>query len=93
MLIKPKVLKTLNSIKRIQPRMTAATFNSNPRATIISCYSLTNVSEESELVAFYDELSSLVRSKPKHNVLVIGGDRNAQIRKNGNNIQPSQHIK
>ena len=65
--------------------MMVATFNGKPRATIISCYSPTNVSEETELVAFYDELSSLVRSIPKHNVLVIGGDMNAQIRKNGNN--------
>ena len=63
----------------------AATFNGNPRATIISCYSSTNVSEEIQLVAFYDELSSLVHSIPKHNVLVIGGDMNAQIWKNGNN--------
>ena len=36
-----------------------------------------------KLIAFYDELSSLVRSIPKHNVLVIGGDMNAQIGKNG----------
>ena len=69
----------------MQPRMMAATFNGNSRETIISCYSPTNVSEETELVAFYDELSSLVRSIPKHNVLVIGGDMNAQIGKNGNN--------
>ena len=65
--------------------MMAATFNGNPRATIISCYSPTNVREETELVTFYDELSSLVRSIPKHNMLVIGGDMNAQIGKNGNN--------
>ena len=58
--------------------MMAATFNGNPRATIISCYSPTNVSEETELVTFYDELSSLVRSIPKHNMLVIGGDMNAK---------------
>ena len=63
----------------------SATFNGNPRATIISCYSPTNVSEETELVTFYDELSSLVRSIPKHNMLVIGGDMNAQIGKKGNN--------
>ena len=50
-----------------------------------SCYSPANVSEETELVIFYDELSSLVRSIPKHNMLVIGGDMNAQIGKNGNN--------
>ena len=81
MLIGPRALKTLNSIERIQLRMMTATFNGNPRATIISCYSHTNVSEETELVAFYNELSSLVRSIPKHNVLVIGGDMNAQIGK------------
>ena len=85
MLIGPRALKTLNSIERIQPRMMAATFNGNPRATIISCYSPTNVNEETELVAFYDELSPLVRSIPKYDVLVIGGDMNAQIRKNRNN--------
>ena len=85
LLIGPRALKTLNSIEKIQPRMMAATFNGNPRATIISCYSPTNVREETELVTFYDELSSLVRSIPKHNMLVIGGDMNAQIGKNGNN--------
>ena len=85
LLIGPRELKTLNSIEKIQPRMMAATFNGNPRATIISCYSPSNVSEETELVTLYDELSSLVRSIPKHNMLVIGGDMNAQIGKNGNN--------
>ena len=37
-LIGPRALKSLNSIERIQPRMMVATFNGNPRATIISCY-------------------------------------------------------
>ena len=85
MLIGPRALKTLNSIERIQPRMMAATFSGNPKATIISCYSPTSVREETELVTFYEELSSLVRSIPKHNLLVIGGDMNAQIGKNRNN--------
>ena len=62
-----------------------ATLNGNPRTTIISCYTPTNVREETELVTFYEELSSLVRRIPKHNVLVIGGDMNAQIGKNGKN--------
>ena len=85
MLIGPRAIKTLNSIERIQPRMMTATFNGNPRATIISCYSPTNLSEETELVTFYNELSSLVRSIPKHNLLIIGGDMNAQIGKNRHN--------
>ena len=84
-LIGPSALKSLKSIERKKPRMMVATFKGNPRARIIICYSPTNVSEETELVAFYDELSSLVRRIPKHNLLVIGGDMNAQIRKNGNN--------
>ena len=63
----------------------AATFNDNPKAKIISCYSPTNVSEETELVTFFEELSSLVCSIPKHNLQVIGGDMNAQIGKNRNN--------
>ena len=63
----------------------AATFNGNPKATIIFCYSPINVSEETELVTFYEELSSIVRSIPKHNLLVIGGDMNALIGKNRNN--------
>ena len=48
--------------------MMAATFNGNARATIISCHSPTHVSEETELVTFYDELSSLVHNIPKHNM-------------------------
>ena len=84
MLIGPQALKSLNSIKKIHPRMMGATFNGKPSATIISCYRPTNVSEETELIAFYDELSSLVCSIPKYNVLVIGGDMNTQIGKNGN---------
>ena len=57
--------------------MIVAAFNGNPSATIISCYSPTNVSEETNLITFHNELSSLVHSILKHNVLVIGGDMNA----------------
>ena len=84
MLIGPQALKSLNSIEKIQPRMMVATFNGKLTATIISCYSPTNVWEETELIVFYNELSSHVRSIPKHNVLVIDGDMNTQIGKNGN---------
>ena len=62
-----------------------ATFNGNSSATIISYNGPNNVSEETDLIAFYNELSSIVRSIPKHNVLIIGRDMNAQIGKNVNN--------
>ena len=84
MLIGPQALKSLSSIEKKHPRMMVATFNGNPSATIISCYSPTNISEETELITFYDELSSLVHSIPKHNVLVICRDMNTQIRKKRN---------
>ena len=46
-------LKSLNMIKKIQRRLILATFNDNPKATIKSCYSPTNVSEEIDLIASY----------------------------------------
>ena len=61
-----------------------ATFNGNPSTTVISCYNPANVGEETDLIFFYNELFSLVRRIPKHNVLVIGGDMNTQIGKNVN---------
>ena len=57
--------------------MMAATFNGYLSTTIISCYSPTNVSDEKDLIVFYDELSSLVRCISKHNVLIVGGDMKA----------------
>ena len=80
MLIGSRVLKSLNSIEKIQPKMMVATFNGNPNATIVSCPTI--VSEETDLIAFNNELSSLVRSIRKHDVLVIGGEMNVQIGKN-----------
>ena len=80
----PGVLQSLSSIEKIQPRVMEATFNGNPSATIISCNSPANFSEETDLIAFYKELSTLIRSIPKHNILVIGGDMNAQIGQNIN---------
>ena len=76
MLIRIQALKSLNSIVKIQPRMMVATFNGNPSATIICCYSPTNVSEETDLITFNDELSSFVCSIPKHNVLIISKNVN-----------------
>ena len=83
MLIKPHAPKSLNGIMKIQPRMMVATFNGNPSATIISCYRPMLVKKLTSAPSF-SELSSLIRSILKHNVLVIGGNMNAQIGKNVN---------
>ena len=37
--------------------MMVTTFDGNPCATIISCYSPTNVSEETDSIAFYNKLN------------------------------------
>ena len=93
MLIGPRALKTLNSIERIQPRMMAAMLNGNPKATIISCYSPTNVSEETELVTFYEELSSLVHSIPKQPASHWRRYECTNREKQKQQIQPTQHVK
>ena len=85
MLLSPRALKSLNSIEKILLRLMVATFNGNPSTTIISCHGSINASNETDLITFYNELSSLVRSIPKHNILIIGRDMNTQIGKGEKN--------
>ena len=79
MLLSSPVLYSLNSIEKIRPRLIISTFNGNLCTTVVSCYSPTNVSDECETTSFYDELSSLTRQVPKHNVFMIGGDMNVKL--------------
>ena len=85
MLLSPRALKPLNCIEKIQQRIMSATFNGNPCMTIVSCYSPTNASNETDIETFHSGLSSLCRHTPTHNVLIIGGDMNAHIGRNENN--------
>ena len=79
MVLSPYATKSLNSIEKITPQILVATFHGNPEPTLISSCSPTSIVDEQEVRDFYDHLSSLNRSVPKHNVLIIGGDLNAQI--------------
>ena len=56
-----------------------ANLQGNPRTTVISCYSHTNVSDENETANLYTEFSAVTRSIPRHDILIIGGDLNAHI--------------
>ena len=56
-----------------------AHFNGNPKATITVCYSPTNVSEQSEIGTFYEQLASSTRQIAKHNVHITTGDFNAHL--------------
>ena len=60
MFLSPRALKSLSSIEKIRPSMMCATFDNNPRIKILSCYSLTNISDETDITTHYNELSSLV---------------------------------
>ena len=56
-----------------------ATFNRNPKCTIISTYSPTNVTSEDTIQEYYSELTTLIHQVLKHNVLFLCGDMNAQV--------------
>ena len=53
--------------------------------TIISCYSPTNASDETDITTFYNELFSIIHHIPKHNIQIISADMNALISKSENN--------
>ena len=78
MVLCPDALTSLNSTKKIHPRIIVATFNGNLSTKII-CYSPINASVETDLTTFYNQLSPFVRSIPKHNVLIIGKDENKKF--------------
>ena len=78
-LVSSRSYSSLSNIEIISPRIMMATFNGNPNTTIISCYNLTNITKKLEVEQFYLELTSLTRNIPKHNMLVIRDDFNAQI--------------
>ena len=56
-----------------------------PSTTIISCNSPNNVSDEMDIITFYNELSFLVQHIPKYNVLIIREHMNDQISKDETN--------
>ena len=79
LLLSPRAKASLNYVTKVSSRIITATFNSNPNLTIISCYSPTNCSDLEDVENFYDDLSEAIRLIPKHNLLMIGGDFNAQL--------------
>ena len=92
MLLSPDNQTSLNSIKKIQPRMMVAMFNGNPNTTIIFCYSPTNESDETDLISFYNQLSSLIRSIPKHNILIVGKYENNKFCLHNSSNKNGEHL-
>ena len=52
---------------------------------IVFCYSTTNGIDETDSTTLNDELSAIGWQIPKHNVLIIAGDKNTQRGKYENN--------
>ena len=67
-------LKSLNSIEKIQKKMTCATFNCNLYTTVVSCYNSTI--EETHITTFFYKLSSF-SSTFSNNVFIISRNMNA----------------
>jgi len=81
MLLNRNASNSLLNIESINSRIMVATFNGNPKITVILCYSQTNVPTEEDATNFYTELMYVIDEVPKHHVLIIGGDMNAKIGK------------
>ena len=57
-----------------------ATFDGNPRCTVIAVYSPTNVSDKDDIDAFYNSLDGLTSAIPSHNVCLLIGDLNSRVK-------------
>ena len=73
--------KSLLNVESISPRILIATFNGNPKVSIVCCYSPTNCADEEIVQDFYNQLLDLIKQIPKHHVLLVCGDMNAKIGK------------
>ena len=89
-LLSPRAADNLLSVEKISSRIVIAEFNSNPKTTVIACYSPTNTSDEADADKYYQDLRSITENVPAHNFLVIAGDQNAQI---GSNDAPFTYNK
>ena len=56
-----------------------ASFNKNIAVTFVSYYRPANVSDQEDKDEIYTEITTVTRSIPKHNILLLGDDQNARI--------------
>lgn len=63
--------KSLTKAQIISSRICALEFQGNLKTTILSCYSPTNVSPQSEVESFYNDLNRFRDTVPPDNFLII----------------------
>ena len=78
-LISPRALKSVQSITCYNKRIIQISLHGNPVTTILCCYSPHNVYPEEVVTEFYQDLTTIINGIPAHNLLIIGGDFNAQL--------------
>ena len=78
-MLSPRAQRSLNQVEKTSDRIINATFHGNPKASVICCYSPTDCSDEQDEIIFYNELSSLIRMIPNHNIIMVAGDFNAKL--------------
>ncbi|XP_072028122.1 craniofacial development protein 2-like [Amphiura filiformis] len=78
-LISPRAINSCMSIISHNERIMEISLLGNPTSTVLCCYSPHNEQPEEAVISFYQELSSTVNAIPAHNLLIIGGDFNAQL--------------
>ena len=69
--VKCALLQNLVSVTKKTDRIMQALFKGNPKAHVISGYSPTNVSDEKDVVEFYESFNQIVLHIPPHACLVI----------------------
>ncbi|XP_072033056.1 uncharacterized protein [Amphiura filiformis] len=78
-LLSSSAKRAMLSVRFITSRILQVTLGGNPKTTIITTYSPTNVSDEEDVEEHYKQLNAATKSVPAHNVLIIAGDFNARI--------------
>lgn len=78
-LISPRALKSCLSIVNHSERIMEISLLGNPTTTVLCCYSPHNEQPEEAVISFYQELSTTIDTIPAHNLLMVGGDFNAQL--------------
>ena len=74
-----RALKSCQSIVSHCERITEISLLGNPTTTVLCCYYPHNEQQQEEVAAFYQELSTKINTIPAHNLVMIGGDFNAQL--------------
>ena len=59
--------------------MTARFITSHAKVSIVPCYAPTNEHDDADKDAFYQQLQDAVDKIPRHDILIVMGDLNAQI--------------